>query len=63
MLKTLTSHHWHITRHFIKTDDVVHQLCGNDDFIKHWNTPPNQPGVASLWYDCQTTVVTVAHNS
>lgn len=52
----------HITRHFIETDDVVHQLCGNDDFIEHWNAPPDQPSVATLWHHRQATVMAVLHD-
>jgi hypothetical protein len=47
------------TWEFIQTDNVVHETGGDDNFVKHGYTAPNQPGVATLRTHCQILSIAV----
>ena len=55
---TQMTHTWQ----FIQTDNVVHETGGDDNFVKHRYTAPNQASVATLWTHCQLLSITVLKN-
>jgi len=45
----------------VEADDTVHELRGEDDLIKHRDTAPDQPRVASLGDHGQAPSAAVTH--